>query len=46
MSQDDFARVQLLFGPSRGYPLERVSEHLGGAFEDRAAFSLRARTST
>src|SRR5256885_16428054 len=28
---DDFARYPLLFGPSPVHPLDRLSEHLGGA---------------
>jgi 1-aminocyclopropane-1-carboxylate deaminase len=31
MSLDDFSRHPLLFGPSPVHPLERLSEHLGGA---------------
>jgi 1-aminocyclopropane-1-carboxylate deaminase len=30
---DDFPRVPLLFGPSPVHPLERLSQHLGGAVE-------------
>lgn len=33
MSLDDFARVDLLFGPSPIHRLDRLSEHLGGAVE-------------
>ncbi len=33
MSLDDFARVQLLFGPSPIHPLGRLSEALGGEVE-------------
>src|SRR5256714_6668858 len=33
MSLDSFARAPLLFGPSPVHPLERLSEHLGGAVE-------------
>ena len=33
MSLDDFPRVPLLFGPSPVHPLERLTEHLGGAAE-------------
>ena len=33
MSLDDFARVDLLFGPSPVHRLERLSEHLGGKVE-------------
>src|SRR5689334_1535088 len=31
MSLDDFPRVPLMFGPSPIHPLERLTEHLGGA---------------
>src|SRR5919199_921440 len=31
MSLDDFPRYPLLFGPSPVHPLERLSDHLGGA---------------
>src|SRR3954463_9407276 len=31
MSLDDFPRVSLMFGPSPIHPLERLTEHLGGA---------------
>ena len=31
MGLDDFPRVPLLFGPSPVHPLERLTEHLGGA---------------
>ncbi|MFD4576107.1 1-aminocyclopropane-1-carboxylate deaminase [Streptomyces sp. NPDC058417] len=31
MSLDDFARYPLLFGPSPVHPLDRLSDHLGGA---------------
>src|SRR5246500_1594261 len=31
MSLDDFERYPLLFGPSPVHPLDRLSEHLGGA---------------
>src|ERR1700710_856753 len=31
MSIDDFERYPLLFGPSPVHPLERLSQHLGGA---------------
>jgi 1-aminocyclopropane-1-carboxylate deaminase len=31
MSLDDFERYPLLFGPSPVHPLERLSDHLGGA---------------
>src|SRR5438132_7689906 len=31
MSLDDFPRVPLTFGPSPVHPLERLTEHLGGA---------------
>src|SRR3954468_10539426 len=31
MSLDDFPRVPLMFGPSPVHPLERLTEHLGGA---------------
>ncbi|MFX4291548.1 1-aminocyclopropane-1-carboxylate deaminase [Streptomyces bohaiensis] len=31
MSLDDFARHPLLFGPSPVHPLDRLSDHLGGA---------------
>lgn len=33
MSLDDFARTELLFGPSPIHRLERLSEHLGGKVE-------------
>ena len=33
MGLADFERVPLLFGPSPVHPLERLSEHLGGAVE-------------
>ncbi|NEE19903.1 aminocyclopropane-1-carboxylate deaminase/D-cysteine desulfhydrase family protein, partial [Streptomyces sp. SID7499] len=31
MSLDDFERYPLLFGPSPVHPLDRLSDHLGGA---------------
>ena len=33
MGLPDFARVELLFGPSPIHRLERLSEHLGGSVE-------------
>ena len=33
MSLDEFARVELLFGPSPLHPLKRLTEHLGGKVE-------------
>ena len=33
MGLQDFARVELLFGPSPIHRLERLSEHLGGSVE-------------
>ena len=33
MALDDFPRVPLLFGPSPVHPLQRLTEHLGGAVE-------------
>jgi 1-aminocyclopropane-1-carboxylate deaminase len=31
MPLDEFARYPLLFGPSPVHPLDRLSDHLGGA---------------
>jgi 1-aminocyclopropane-1-carboxylate deaminase len=31
MPLEDFPRYPLLFGPSPVHPLERLTEHLGGA---------------